>query len=61
MALFGLDERKRMEGRRGRENHVSRDWGRVMEKIKVFMGREDTHRYGNCELDVVLRRWIPQK
>ena len=30
--LFRLGERKRMEGRRGRENYVSRYWGRVMKK-----------------------------
>ena len=30
--LFRLGERKRMEGRRGRENYVSRYWGRVIKK-----------------------------
>jgi len=46
--LFGLCERKRMEGRRGRENRVSGYWGRVMGKKKEkekrgFMGRERIH------------------
>ena len=47
-ALFGLGERKKMEGWRGRENRVSGYWGRVMEKKKkkgekgIFGEREDT-------------------
>ena len=47
-ALFGLGERKKMEGWRGRGNRVSRYWGRVMEKKKkegekgIFGEREDT-------------------
>ena len=45
-ALFGLSERKRMEGQRGRENHVSEYWGRVMKKKEEkrgFMERERIH------------------
>ena len=39
-----LGERKRMEGQRGRENCVSRYWGRVMKKKRRIYGeREDTH------------------
>ena len=45
-ALFRLGERKRMEGRRGRENCVSRYWGRVMKKkkktMRIYGEREDT-------------------
>ena len=40
-------------------------WGRVMEKKKkkretvIYREKEDTHGYGNCELDMVLRQWVP--
>ena len=47
-ALFGLGERKRMEGQRGRENRVSGYWGRVMKK----------KRKGDVYVGMVLRQWV---
>ena len=27
----------------------------------IYREKEDTHGYGNRELDMVLRQWVPQK
>ena len=65
-ALFGLGERKRMEGQRrvcivclG----IGGEWLKKNKKGEkgIYGEREDTHRYGNHELDMVLKQWVPQK
>ena len=66
-ALFGLGERKRMEGRRRVCTVCLGIWGEWWKKRKkkgekrIYREREDTHGYGNRELDMVLRQWVPQK
>ena len=56
-----------MEGQRWVCTRVSGYWGRVMKKKKkkgekgIYGEREDTCGYGNSELDMVLRQWVPQK
>ena len=55
---------------RGREGFVPCVWvlgesdGKKEKKKgekRIYREREDTHGYGNRELDMVLRQWVPQK
>ena len=60
--MFGLSERKRMEGWRGVSTCVFGYCGRVMEKKGGIYGeREDTRGYGNSEPDIVLNSGSHEK
>ena len=64
--MFGLSERKRMEGRRGVCTvclGIGGEWWKKKKKGEkgIYGEREDTCGYGNSELDMVLRQWVPQK
>ena len=64
--MFGLGERKRMEGRRGVCTvclGIGGEWWKKKKKKGekgIYGEREDTHSYANHELDMVLRLWVPQ-